>query len=297
MRVSAEAAEAAMNGNGQEEHHSPALDQLRRAIDGGVANPESAEAFLERELLGVEQAAPPETVVAAMSTEAPANTAPPAIPARPAYDPIAEIESEISEIGRRIVEHSASISKLDAALKAEKKSWKTAADELVEAHTRKEELLLDRQRIEMGQVAQPNAASPIQQSPPESTESFHARIDTAFSNNADSPPTPDQQTWDQQLRSLAIDGLDGITPKIVEILHGNGIYTVGAFQDWPANHSGCEYTQMSAGGSKLTEARFEKIQEAMMAYMKENPRPAGIEVVGDEEPAVSEPAVSEVEDI
>jgi hypothetical protein len=66
-------------------------------------------------------------------------------------------------------------------------------------------------------------------------------------------------------RSRKIADLDGLTPKIVEILDGENIRTVGDWVDWPAKHLGMEYTQIKNGAGKLTEARYERIVSAMMA--------------------------------
>ena len=215
------------------------------------------------------------------------------------YDPIADVEEEISEIGERIVAHSCKISELDAALKAEKKSWKTGADELVALHVRKANLLVSknekaereattRKFIPILDPSRPQTDltnlsyreekkenhSP-ESSPIESTEARAARIAEAFAPDpaANLPSTPAQERYDHDFRSLTMDGLDGLTPKILEILHANDIYTVAAWQDLPKR--GLEYTQLTAGGAKLTEARFEKVMDAMMAYMKANPRPEG----------------------
>jgi len=214
--------------------------------------------------------------------------------------PITDVEEEISEIGERIVKHSCKISELDAALKAEKKSWKTASDELVELHGRKAELMLaQKEKAEREATATTRVFSPIldpsrpqtdltalryeEQSNTgkplpeiESTEAHAARIAEAFAPAPASAPTPEQERYDHDFRSLAMDGLDGITPKIVEILHANDIYTVGAWQDLPKR--GLEYTQLSAAGAKLTEARFEKVMDAMTKYLQNNPRPL-VEVI------------------
>ena len=222
-------------------------------------------------------------------------------PAPAPYDPIAECEEEIAEIGERIVKHSCKISELDAALKAEKKSWKTASDELVTLYLRKADLVLQqKEKAEReaaitpafttfvaalqefaGQQLQdaPAAPAPTDSAAPESTEEFHARIAEQFAPDpataaADASPTPEQERYDHEFRSLAIDGLEGLTPKILEILHANDVYTVGAFQDWPKKTGCADYTQMSGGNTKLTETRYTKIMDAMMAYMKANPRPS-----------------------
>ena len=239
------------------------------------------------------------------------------------YDPIADVEEEISEIGERIVAHSCKISELDAALKAEKKSWKTGADELVALHVRKANLLLQ-QNEKAEREATTRTFIPIldpsrpqtdltnlsyreekkenhspESSPIESTEAHAARIAEAFAPDpaANLPSTPAQERYDHDFRSLTMDGLDGLTPKILEILHANDIYTVGAWQDLPKR--GLEYTQLSGGGAKLTEARFEKVMDAMMAYMKANPRPVAevVEVAVSEEPAASVVDSLDVDDI
>lgn len=60
-------------------------------------------------------------------------------------------------------------------------------------------------------------------------------------------------------RALKLADLDGLTPKIVEILDGHDIRTLGDWVDVPKLR-GVEYTQLKG----VTEARFEKIQAAMM---------------------------------
>ena len=244
------------------------------------------------------------------------------------YDPIEEVDEEIAKIGERIVAHSCKISELDAALKAEKKSWKTGADELVALHVRKANLLLSKNEREKekaerdardARAAITRTLSPTldpsrpqtdltclgyRESATESTEAHAARIAEAFApapaTATNLSPTPDQERYDQEFRSLAMDGLDGLTPKILEILHANNIYTVGAWQDVPKR--GIEYTQLSAGGAKLTEARFEKVMDAMMAYMKANPRPEregveAVEAADAEKPAASVMNSLDVDDI
>ena len=341
MRVSSTAAETA--GSNNHKPDSPALAQLKAAIDpeataGGDGDQlagdttATATAVMEaredddgddqadgsegategtKAVVGVVPAVVPVAPTAPQAT--PAVVATPAAPAP--YDPIAECEEEIAEIGERIVKHSCKISELDAALKAEKKSWKTASDELVELHCRKADLLLSKKQREEDEArrkaAPQNTTGPMAQTPigspadlpqvaaatvavdptvnasapestPESTEAFHDRINAAFAPSPEAaaslPPTPEQEQWDREFRSMATADLDGITPKILEILHGNNIYTVGNWQDVPAAR-GIEYTQLSAGGAKLTEARCEKVMDAMMAYMKDNPRPEGMPVL------------------
>ena len=229
-----------------------------------------------------------ESPIVSVSTEAikPATSPTPATPAP--YDPIAECEEEISEIGERIVKHSCKISELDAALKAEKKSWKTASDELVELYGRKTNLILDQKaKAEREAAAASKPERPAQPAldavlkpaddsalnatseqiaahvmpqaadgAPESTEDFHARIAEQFAPDpaaaaADASPTLEQERYDHEFRSLMIADLDGVTPVIVDILHNNNVYSVGNWQDLPKR--GLEYTQLSAGGKKLTE--------------------------------------------
>ncbi|MEI8376461.1 MAG: hypothetical protein WCJ35_26895 [Planctomycetota bacterium] len=369
MRVSSIAATAAnnnsTNGNGHP-HKSPALDQLRAAIEpdalagGNQAASDAATAVMEAGedndgdeesgdhddagedvefvrigqpdiATGTMDAAQVAPVIAHESPGTinnPACVAPvidktavSSAPASAPYDPIADVEEEISEIGERIVAHSCKISELDAALKAEKKSWKTGADELVALHVRKANLLLSKNEREKEKAAR-EATTVVRTFIPvldpsrpqtdltnlsyreektESTEAHAARIAEAFApapeSSANLPPTPAQERYDHDFRSLAMDGLDGLTPKILEILHANDIYTVGAWQDLPKR--GLEYTQLSAGGAKLTEARFEKVMDAMMAYMKANPRPVAevVEVAVSEEPAASVVDSLDVDDI
>ena len=246
-----------------------------------------------------------------------AATSPAAVPAAPApYDPIAEVDEEITENNERIVAHAIRASELDTMLKATKKSLKTAADEGVELAVRRAGLLLQqKEKAEreaaaaskperpaqpaLDAVLKPADDSALNATPEqiaahvmpqaadgatESTEDFHARIAEQFAPDpaASLTPTPEQERYDHEFRSLAIEGLEGLTPKICEILQANQIFTVGAFQDWPKK-TGCEYTQMSGGNAKLTEVRYEKIMDAMTKYLQNNPRPSA---------AVAEAAVS-----
>jgi len=349
MRVSSTAAEAANNStNGHSKPNSPALAQLKAAIEpdalagGNQAASDAATAVLEAgedddgdeeagnqasdnqddagedvefvrigqpdiatETTDAAQVAPivahePPGTINNPPCVAPVIDKPAVSPAPTPCAPITDVEEEISEIGERIVKHSCKISELDAALKAEKKSWKTASDELVELHGRKAELMLaQKEKAEREATATTRVFSPIldpsrpqtdltalryeEQSNTgkplpeiESTEAHAARIAEAFAPAPASAPTPEQERYDHDFRSLAMDGLDGITPKIVEILHANDIYTVGAWQDLPKR--GLEYTQLSAAGAKLTEARFEKVMDAMTKYLQNNPRPL-VEVI------------------
>lgn len=57
--------------------------------------------------------------------------------------------------------------------------------------------------------------------------------------------------------------LPGLTPKIVEILDGEGIRTIADWVAWPGK-TGCEYTQIKNSAGKLTEARYEKVSEAVI---------------------------------
>lgn len=355
MRVSSTAAEAA-NSNGNQQN-SPALEQLRAAIEPNSANAESSatavleagegepeeqtpegpspselfdfdacHAEVEGEAQEVNEAPADQTLEA--DTETPpgpvwtitsSRTITPDL-----YDPIAECEEEIAETAERIVACSVEISELDAKLKQMKKSWKTASDELVSLHLRKADLLSDQREKEkreaeaatrvftpvldptkpqtdltnltyretgkgeaesMPAVATQEPATP---DAPESTEAFHARIDAAFAPTQASTPTPEQEAWDRDFRAVSLENLDGLTPKIIEILEANQIRTVGDWQDVPARR-GIEYTQLSGGGAKLTEARFEKIMDAMLAYMNTHPRPAAaVDDVAAVAPAVTE---------
>jgi hypothetical protein len=248
------------------------------------------------------------------------------------YTRLATIKADVKQ------RQKCKISELDAALKAEKKSWKTAADELVELYGRKTNLILDQKaKAEREAAAASKPERPVQPAldavlkpaddsalnatpeqiaahvmpqaadgAPESTEDFHARIAEQFAPDpaaaaADASPTPEQERYDHEFRSLAIEGLEGLTPKICEILHANQIFTVGAFQDWPKKTGCADYTQMSGGNAKLTETRYTKIMDAMMAYMKANPRPSAavteVVVATADTPAKSAPASSGTIDI
>jgi len=138
MRVSSIAATAAnnsTNGNGHPQK-SPALDQLRAAIEpdalagGNQAASDAATAVLEAgedndgdeeggdhddagqdvEFVCIGQPdIATETMDAAQVAPVIDKTAMSSVPAPAPYDPIADVEEEISEIGERIVAHSCKI--------------------------------------------------------------------------------------------------------------------------------------------------------------------------------------------
>ena len=64
-------------------------------------------------------------------------------------------------------------------------------------------------------------------------------------------------------RNKKISDIENLTPKIVEILELENIRTVGDWVDWPVNHPGIEYTQISNSAGKLTEKRYDKLVAAM----------------------------------
>ncbi len=74
-------------------------------------------------------------------------------------------------------------------------------------------------------------------------------------------PNPAAESW----RSTAIADLKELTPKIVDILDGEHIRTIGDWVDWPAQHPGVEYTQIKNPSGSITEARYDKIVAAMDA--------------------------------
>lgn len=85
-------------------------------------------------------------------------------------------------------------------------------------------------------------------------------VDTATEPTAEpTTETPaETETQDESWRAAKISELSGLTPKIVEILDGHDIRTVGDWADAPKLR-GIEYTQLKG----ITEARYEKIIAAM----------------------------------
>jgi len=63
-------------------------------------------------------------------------------------------------------------------------------------------------------------------------------------------------------RSEKMADLDGLTPKIVEILKAEGITTLGDWVDWPAKQE-LEYTQIKNAAGAITEKRYEKLMDAV----------------------------------
>jgi len=220
------------------------------------------------------EAAPVTTIV----EPAPIPAAEPPLDA-PVYNPCEKIDFEIAACGERIVKHSVEISELKAALKVAKKSWETASDEQVELFGRKAEILMEKQPAKAVErvfvpVLDPSwlqtdltnlryeETKPESAEAVESTEAHAARMAAAF---APAPEIDADHSW----RSVKIETLAGLTPKIIEILAGNNINTMGDFADAPTRR-GIEYTQISFNGAKLTEARFAKVQEALDNYWKQH---------------------------
>lgn len=75
----------------------------------------------------------------------------------------------------------------------------------------------------------------------------------------------EQANQPEPWRSMKMADLDGLTPKIVEILDGERITTIGEWVDWPAQHPGLEYTQIKNAAGGLTEKRYEKVADAVNA--------------------------------
>jgi len=70
-----------------------------------------------------------------------------------------------------------------------------------------------------------------------------------------SPVEEGKEPW----RSTKIADLPGLTEKIVEVLDGHNIRTLGDWVDWPKKNPGYEYTQMKG----VTEKRYEKIMDVV----------------------------------
>lgn len=103
------------------------------------------------------------------------------------------------------------------------------------------------------EAAKPAAA--IEPSSDEEDKPGDARVEQRPYTDADGEP------W----RSVKIADMDGLTPKIIEILDAERITTVGEWVDWPKNHPGLEYTQIKTAAGGITEARYTKIVAAMDA--------------------------------
>jgi len=79
-------------------------------------------------------------------------------------------------------------------------------------------------------------------------------------------PAPETVAAEEPWRLVKLADLDGLTPKILEILEGHSLRTLGDWTDAPTA-KGCDYTQLKG----ITEARLGKIQAAMDAYWAEHP--------------------------
>lgn len=237
MKVSATAAAAATNHEPKPD--SPALSQLKAAIEANPGDSDAATAILD----GPDGDFRDEVDEQADTEKDPDDSlARDDKPDPPAYDPLAEVEAKIAACGERIVAHSVEVSELKAAIKAARRSWKTASDEQVELFHRKADILLARKNGETAKPEWPAATS---------TEDLSVEV---------------AGDW----RDVKLATLPGLTPKILEILAGNNVHTMGDFADVPKVR-GIEYTQLSFNGTKLTEARFGKVQEALSDYWKRNP--------------------------
>lgn len=69
-------------------------------------------------------------------------------------------------------------------------------------------------------------------------------------------------------RQIKIADIKGLKPAEVDILDAEGIKTVGDWVDWP-RRSGCEYTQMKNGKGRITEARYERLADAINQAVSE----------------------------
>jgi hypothetical protein len=78
-----------------------------------------------------------------------------------------------------------------------------------------------------------------------------------------------QQQQPEAWREVKLSDLDGLTPKILEVLDVHHIRTMGDLADAPMKKN-CELTQLDG----ITEKRFERIQAATDAYWKKHPQSA-----------------------
>ena len=98
------------------------------------------------------------------------------------------------------------------------------------------------------------ATEPVPEPAKDPAES-QAQQDPTESEADAQQPAEGHEPW----RSIKIADIDGLTPKIVEILDGHDIHTLGDWVDVPKLR-GIEYTQLKG----ITEKRLETIQAAMM---------------------------------
>ncbi|WP_321377043.1 hypothetical protein [Trichococcus shcherbakoviae] len=90
---------------------------------------------------------------------------------------------------------------------------------------------------------------------------------TQSASTESSAPSPSESTEpvqkdesNESWRDITIAELDGLTEKIVDVLHEHDVITLGNWVDLPKNRGdGFEYTQLKG----ITEKRLEKIQDAM----------------------------------
>lgn len=115
---------------------------------------------------------------------------------------------------------------------------------------------------ETASTAEEDATEPVEQTKGEAVAETPATktTDTPAEQTepATSPPQPANES-DEAWRKKPIAEIDGLTDKIIEILEGLDIRTVGDWVDVPLKR-GCEYTQLKG----VTEKRLEKIQAAML---------------------------------
>ena len=245
--------------------------------------------------------------------------------------PTAGIDAEIATCAERIVKHSAEVSQLKAALKVAKKSWETASDELVELHCQKQEIAAEAKERDAqktiaavqggpgGSISSPGSTPAAivhssvlaieKSSPPssmKSTEDHASRMaevfvpdPTAIAADAASASASDNGEWRSVTLSSIATKKNGITDLILGILSHNKIETLGQFADWPGQHPGAEYTMLSDGKNKLTEARYDKVQDALATYWKAHPTAVVVPVVSVSTVAHVATAVDtmEIEDI